>query len=132
MDNNSFQPSDAELEILQVIWDLQPVTVREIFERVGAVKSVGYTTVLKQVQRLTEKGVLSRQEALNGTHLYSALIEATQIKKGLASKLLHSAFGGSALQLMQHALGEGEQVSAEELAALQQWLHQQSAKNKSV
>lgn len=132
MDNNSFQPSDAELEILQVIWALQPVTVREIFERIGAAKGVGYTTVLKQVQRLTEKGVLNRQEALNGTHLYSALVEATQVKKGLASKLLYSAFGGSALQLMQHALGDGEQVPAEELAALQQWLHQQSAKNKSV
>ena len=132
MDHNTFQPSDAELDILQVIWELQPVTVRDIFERIGAVKGVGYTTILKQVQRLTEKGALSKTDAPSGAHLYSALFSETQVKKGLANKLLHAAFSGSALQLMQHALGDGERVSADELDALKQWLDQQKNQNDAL
>lgn len=132
MEHNTFQPSDAELDILQVIWDHQPVTVRDIFERIGTAKGVGYTTILKQVQRLTEKGALSKTDAPNGAHQYSALFSETQVKKGLANKLLHAAFSGSALQLMQHALGDGERVSAEELDALKQWLDQQKNQNDAL
>jgi predicted transcriptional regulator len=125
MANDIYQPSDAELEILQVIWERQPVSVREIFERIGTTKGVGYTTILKQVQRLTEKGALTKEDAPGGAHLYRAVFNETEVKKGLVNKLLDTAFGGSALQLMQHALGQGERVSAEELAALKQWLDQQ-------
>ena len=107
----TYQPSEAELEILQVIWEIEPASVRAIHERIAATgKNVGYTTVLKQIQRLTEKGALEK-EVLEGTHLYRAAAKEADVKSSLAGKVLHNTFGGSALQMMRHALGN-EKTSA--------------------
>ena len=123
----SYMPSEAELEILQVIWEIEPASVRAIHERIVASgKNVGYTTVLKQVQRLTEKGALLK-EVVDGTHLFRALAQEKEVKSGLAGKVLHHAFGGSALQMLQHALGN-EKPSLNELEALKQWLDSQISK----
>lgn len=119
-----YQPSEAELEILQVLWEIEPATVRSIHERIAAAgKDVGYTTVLKQIQRLTEKGALEK-EILEGAHLYRATVKETDVKQQLASKVMRNAFGGSALQMMQHALG-GEKADSETLLELKKWLDQQ-------
>ena len=119
-------PTEAELEILQIIWELEPVGVRDVYDRITQTKSVGYTTVLKQMQRLTEKGVLQRDDG-SGTHLYRSTVPASTMKQQLASRLLQNTFGGSALQLMMHAIGN-DQTSSEELKALKTWLDQQIEK----
>ena len=126
METKSYQPTDAELEILQIIWELEPVGVRDVFERICVNKDVGYTTVLKQIQRLTEKGVLSRTDAA-GTHLYVSKLKEQEVKTDLLDKMIQTAFGGSALKMMMHALG-AESTSEEELLALKTWLDQQTPK----
>ena len=123
MAKKSYQPSEAELEILNIIWELQPVTVREVHGRIAIVRDIGYTTVLKQIQRLTEKGVLDKQ-VRDGVHYFSATVQAAEVKQQLMEKVLHTAFGGSALDMMMHALGR-DRVSAEELRAIKEWLDNQ-------
>lgn len=121
--NKTYQPSEAELEILKVIWELEPASVRAIHERIAAVNGVGYTTVLKQIQRLTEKGAVEK-EVQDGVHLYRSLVRESDVKGNLASKVLNTAFGGSAVQMLMHALGNQE-ASAEELMELKKWLDNQ-------
>ncbi len=123
MADNTYQPSEAELEILNVIWELEPVTVRDIHERITRTREVGYTTVLKQIQRLTEKGVLEK-EIREGSHYYTSTARQSEVKQQLVEKMLHAAFGGSALQMMMHALGN-DKVSADELRAIKNWLDKQ-------
>jgi BlaI family transcriptional regulator, penicillinase repressor len=118
-----YQPSEAELDILQVIWASEPVNVRQVWERISQQKEVGYTTVLKQIQRMTAEGVLQK-EVKDGVHWYRAAVQEATIKQQLASKLLNNAFGGSALQLMMHALGN-EKADPEELRQIKAWLDQQ-------
>lgn len=122
-----YQPSEAELEILNFVWKLEPVAVRTLHERITATKDVGYTTVLKQVQRLVEKGVLEKEVSADGTHLYRAVVREQAVKQLLVDKMLHAAFGSSALQMMMHALGT-QKASPEELQELKSWLDQQIAK----
>jgi predicted transcriptional regulator len=117
------QPTEAELEILKIIWELEPVTVRSIHERIATLKEVGYTTVLKQVQRLTERGILTR-EVTDGTHYYRAVLHEQDVKQGLVDRMLQGAFGGSALQMFMHALGN-RKASREELQELRRWLDDQ-------
>jgi BlaI family penicillinase repressor len=121
-----YQPSEAELEILQVIWEIEPASVRAIHERIlEGGKNVGYTTVLKQIQRLTEKGALEKS-IVEGTHLFKATAREKDVKTNLASKILHGAFGGSAVQMLMHALGN-QKASTQELEALKNWLDQQNS-----
>lgn len=120
----TYQPSQAELEILQVLWDIQPASVRSIHERILETgKDVGYTTVLKQVQRLTDKGVLEKSVE-DGVHFYRSLAGENDVKQHLADKLMQTAFGGSALQMLMHALGNAK-TDPEEVKALKHWLDQQ-------
>lgn len=119
----NYDPSDGELEILQIVWFLQPVTVRTVYERILLKKEVGYTTVLKQIQRLTEKGVLDKI-VKEGVHYYKSRLTEVNAKEQLAQKVLQSAFGGSAVEMMMHALGN-DKASPAELAALKAWLDQQ-------
>lgn len=122
-----YQPSEAELEILRVIWEIEPASVRAIHEQIAAAgKSVGYTTVLKQIQRLTEKGALAK-EIVDGIHLYRASAKEADVKSNLAERVLQNAFGGSALDMMMHALGN-EKTTAEELLKLKNWLDAQISK----
>lgn len=123
MTDTTYQPSEAELEILNLIWELEPTTVRDIHERIAQTRDVGYTTVLKQVQRLTEKGAIAK-EVRDGIHYYTSIAKQTEVKQHLVDKMLHAAFGGSALEMMMHALG-GDKVSPEELRAIKNWLDKQ-------
>lgn len=123
MAKETYQPSEAELEILNLIWSLEPVSVKDVHARIAAIREVGYTTILKQMQRLTEKGVLEKT-VVNGIHLYTSTVRASDVKQQLVDKVLHTAFGGSALDMMMHALGR-ENVSPEELQAIKAWLDQQ-------
>ncbi|MBK6933421.1 MAG: BlaI/MecI/CopY family transcriptional regulator [Saprospirales bacterium] len=123
MEKQQYQPSVAELEILNLIWALEPVTVREVYERIAAARPVGYTTVLKQIQRLTEKGILEKQ-IKEGAHYFTATLPASEVKKRLMDKVLRTAFGGSALDMMMHALGR-DKIPPDELNAIKAWLDNQ-------
>lgn len=115
-----YQPSNAELDILRVLWDGQPLSVRQVHEILCQEKEVGYTTTLKQMQRMLEKGVLTRTEVGN-THLYTTAVGEPQIQRSLLRRLLDKAFGGASVELMMQALGQSN-PTPEELERLEQMI----------
>jgi predicted transcriptional regulator len=106
------RPTAAELEILQVLWNSGPQTVRQVQTALGP--KTGYTTVLKFMQIMVEKGLLRRNTA-ERTHIYSPAIPEEQTKKGLVSDFLDRAFRGSAKDLILQALS-ARQATPEDLA----------------
>ena len=107
------KPTDAELEILQVLWAEGPATVRAVNERLNEKREVGYTTTLKIMQIMYEKGLVSREEE-GRTHLYTSAVSEQDTKSVLLRQFIDSAFKGSAMQLVMHALGRHE-ADADEL-----------------
>ena len=114
------RPTDAELEILTVLWSLGPSTVRDVHETIVRRKPAQYTTVLKTLQIMAEKGLVERNEKQRA-HIYSAARPREWTQQQLASDLLQRAFGGSAASLMLGALS-AHKASAEELAELKKYL----------
>ena len=110
------RPTAAELDILQVLWNAGPQTVRQVQTALGP--KTGYTTVLKLMQIMVEKGLLRRNTA-ERTHVYSPAIPEEQTKKGLVSDLLNRAFRGSAKDLILQALS-ARQTTPEDLADIRQ------------
>jgi BlaI family penicillinase repressor len=104
-------PTAAELDILAVLWRLGMATVREVHDELG--KDNGYTTTLKQMQLMTEKGLLIRSERF-GSHVYQASVPKEQTQQQIAGDLLKRAFGGSARSLMMGALA-AQSASPKEL-----------------
>jgi BlaI family penicillinase repressor len=111
-------PTDAELDILAVLWRLGPSTVREVHAALR--KESGYTTTLKQMQLMTEKCLLKRSERFR-SHIYEAGAPQEQTQKQIAGDLLRRAFGGSAKSLVLGALS-AEPTSREELHEIRQML----------
>jgi BlaI family penicillinase repressor len=111
-------PTDAELDILAVLWRLGSATVREVHEALA--KDSGYTTTLKQMQLMTEKGLLSRAERF-GSHVYEASVPKEQTRQQIAGDLLERAFDGSAKSLVLGALA-AKPASAAELAEIRKML----------
>ena len=111
-------PTGAELDILAVLWRLGPATVREVHEALG--KDSGYTTTLKQMQLMTEKGLLVRSERFR-SHVYESGVPKEQTQKQIAGDLLKRAFDGSARSLMMGALS-AQPASGEELADIRKML----------
>ena len=109
-------PTEAELEVLNVLWEKGPCTVREVHDQIGGSRNVGYTTVLKQMQVMVEKGLLVRSERFR-SHVYTARVARDETRQRLAGNLLERAFAGSARDLVLGALG-AKKVSAEELAEI--------------
>lgn len=110
------KPTDAELAILAVLWEAGPSTVRSVHETLNADRETGYTTVLKMLQIMTEKGLVQRDESQR-SHVYRARIPREQTQAQLVKDLLHKAFGGSAANLAMSALSQ-KAASPEELAAI--------------
>ncbi|HLO58659.1 MAG TPA: BlaI/MecI/CopY family transcriptional regulator [Bacteroidales bacterium] len=110
----NYRPTQSELEILEILWEAGTATVREVNEKLEKKgKNVGYTTTLKMMQLMADKGLLSR--TLNGrTHVYSAIIRATDTRNALIDRMVDAAFGGSAAKLVLQALGNYK-ASADEL-----------------
>lgn len=111
------KPTESELEILQIIWRQGLATVREVHEELGKTKDVGYTTTLKLMQIMHEKGLVKRDESMR-THVYQSCVNKEKTQKHLVGKMIDSLFGGSSTQLVLQALGE-QKVSPEELAQIQ-------------
>ena len=114
------KPTASELEILHVLWNRGPSTVREVLDSLNEKKSMGYTGVLKLLQIMTAKGSVRRDET-NRAHVYEACRPADQTKRQLATDMLHRVFEGSASQLMLHALA-GRRASREEIEEIRRLL----------
>jgi predicted transcriptional regulator len=114
------RPTDAELEILAVLWSRGPSTVRDVHENIAARKSTQYTTILKLMQIMAEKGLVLRDEKQRA-HVYQAARPADWTRQQLAGDLLRRAFGGSARSLMMGALS-ARKTSKQELAELRRLL----------
>jgi BlaI family penicillinase repressor len=122
------KPTDSELEILQVLWQHGPSTVRFVNEELNRTKEVGYTTTLKLMQIMTEKKMVLPDKA-NRTHVYRALITEEDTQKELLGKFLDSAFRGSAHKLVMQALGN-HQASPEELDQIRDLLNKLEGEDK--
>jgi BlaI family penicillinase repressor len=114
------RPTSAELEILGVLWELGGSTVREVHERLARSRPLGYTTVLKLLQIMAEKGLVRRDESQRA-HVYAASIPAEQTQRQLIGDLVDRAFGGSASRLVQQALSS-KKASAEEISKIRAYL----------
>lgn len=107
------KPTDAELEVLHVLWTNGPSSVRFVNEELSKNRDVVYTTTLKMMQVMSEKGLLKRDTS-DRTHLYEAAIGEEEIKQSLLDKLVQTAFKGSPLNLVLQVLGH-EKTSQEDL-----------------
>jgi len=114
------KPTVAELQILQVLWERGPSTVREVQEALQAEKALGYTTVLKLMQIMTTKGLVRRNEDQRA-HVYEAQEPAEKTKRQLAADMLERVFDGSARELMLHALA-AQRSSRQEIEELRSLL----------
>ncbi|MCP5113168.1 MAG: BlaI/MecI/CopY family transcriptional regulator [bacterium] len=114
------RPTDAELEILQVLWENGPSTVREVHEQIVRQKPAGYTTVLKLMQIMTEKQLVTRNEKQRA-HVYQARQPREKTQGALLDHIVDRAFGGSAAQLAMRALAT-RKAEPEELAEIRRML----------
>ena len=116
------KPTESELEILQILWSRGLATVREVHEELAKTKEVGYTTTLKLMQIMNEKGLVKRDESMR-THVYQPAVNKEKTQKHMLSKMISTLFGGSSTQLVLQALGE-HKASPDELAQIQNLLDQ--------
>ena len=117
---NQPRPTDAELEILRVLWQRGASTVRDVYDALSKTKPIGYTTVLKFMQIMAEKGLVRRDEEQRA-HVYSAMVPQEQTQQQMVRDLLRRAFDDSASQLVMQALAS-KKTSPEELAEIRRLL----------
>src|SRR5689334_2061095 len=115
-------PTDAELAVLNSLWTRGTATVREVYEDVSAVTECGYTTVLKTMQIMTDKGLVTRDDS-ERTHRYRAAVKEEATQKRLLNRLVDKAFAGSTAKLVMRALAASP-TSSEELDAVRKLIDQ--------
>lgn len=115
------KPTESELEILQVLWDRGLASVREVHEELSKTKDAGYTTTLKLMQIMHEKGLVKRDDSVK-THIYQPAVSREKTQKHLLGKMINTLFGGSTTQLVMQALGN-HKASSEELDEIQKLLN---------
>jgi predicted transcriptional regulator len=115
------KPTDSELEILRVLWETGPSTVKTVNERLNKIRLVGYTTTLKLLQIMHEKGLVIRDDN-ERSHIYSSAIAESDIQTVMVNKLLTSVFSGSAAKLVMQVLGNSS-TSKEELLKIKELLN---------
>ena len=114
------KPTDAELAILRVLWERGPSTVRHVHEVLSRERPTAYTTALKMLQIMTDKGLVSRDES-DRTHVYQARLTEEQTQRQLVGDLLARAFGGSATKLVMQALAS-TRASQDELSEIRRMI----------
>ena len=119
-------PTEAELELLNVLWNKGTATVREIHDEIGEENAVGYTTVLKMFQRMTEKGLVQRTE-VGKAHMYRATVSQQETQSQMLRDLSERLFAGSSAQLAMHALSL-QPTSADELEDVRKILEKRGGK----
>jgi BlaI family penicillinase repressor len=120
------KPTSSELEILHVLWERGPATVREVHQTLNEKRPIGYTSVLKLMQIMTAKGTV-RRNVQQRAHVYEAVQPEEQTKQQLARDVLQRVFDGSASELMMHALA-GRKASKEEIAEMRRLLNEHERK----
>lgn len=125
------RPTESELAILQVLWENGPSTVRFVNDQLNKERVIGYTTTLKLMQIMAEKGLVDRNTE-SRTHIYAPAISEPETQRSLLDKFVDTAFRGSAIKLVMQALGQ-HKASKEELAAIKALIEEQekAEKNKS-
>ncbi len=118
-DKSTVKPTEAELTLLNILWQMGPATVRQIHEAVSTTQKTGYTTVLKILQIMHEKALVIRDET-NRAHVYAAANSETHTQSSLIKDLISKAFGGSTSKLVMRAIDES--TSAEEIDDIRQLL----------
>ena len=121
-------PSNSELEILHVLWRKGPQTVRQIHPALRRKREIGYTTVLKTLQVMTEKGLVTRDEA-ERSHVYRAAVPEKSVKRRVVSDLLDRVFEGSAANLVLQALST-RRASPEDIRRIRKLLNEQTPEEK--
>jgi BlaI family transcriptional regulator, penicillinase repressor len=121
MSTKTIKPTESELEILQVLWEKDKASVREVHEDLLTTKDVGYTTTLKLMQIMHEKGLVKRDDSYK-THIYQASVSKEKTQKHLLGKMINNLFGGSPAELVLQALGN-HKASPAELEEIQQLLN---------
>ena len=112
MSTKTIKPTESELEILQVLWDRDKASVREVHEELLKSKEAGYTTTLKLMQIMFEKGLVSRDDSFK-THIYKASVSKEKTQQHLLGKMINTVFGGSSTELVLQALGNHKASPAE-------------------
>lgn len=121
MSTKTLKPTESELEILGVLWGRDQASVREVHEELAKTKDVGYTTTLKLMQIMHEKGLVKRDDS-SKTHIYQAAVSKEKTQKHLLGKMINTLFGGSSTELVMQALGN-HKTSPEELEEIQRLLN---------
>ena len=116
------KPTDKELTILQILWQRGTATVREVHEAMNQNSEVGYTTTLKLMQIMNEKGIVSRTKR-GKTHIYRAVLSEENTQQHLLDKLLNTAFKGSAAQMVMQLL-DSEKTSKKELEEIRRFIRE--------
>ena len=120
--NGNFKPTDRELTILRILWDNGPCTVRQVNEIMSKDSNTGYTTTLKLMQIMTEKGLLLRDDS-QFKHVYKPAVTEEKAQKQLVGELLDKAFSGSAEKLVMRALS-AKKVSPKELEKIKKMIEE--------
>lgn len=120
--DKKYHPTESEMEILQILWEKEQATVREVHEVLETVKDTGYTTTLKTMQNMTDKGLLERDTETR-THVYRPLLSREKTQESVLNKMLNGLFKGSESNLVMGALSRKE-LSKEELREIQNYLKQ--------
>jgi predicted transcriptional regulator len=123
MDKNKIiKPTEGELEILSVLWNSGSATVRTVHEEICKSKDAGYTTTLKLMQIMFEKGLVTRDSS-SKTHIYKPAVTREKTQKQFVNKMINSLFAGSSADLVMQALG-GNQASTDELEKIQSLINE--------
>jgi BlaI family penicillinase repressor len=117
---NNLKPTESELEILQILWEKGNCTVRDVHEILEKNKDAGYTTTLKLMQIMLEKGLVAR-DASSKTHIYRALVNQEKTQQHLVDKMIDNVFNGSAARMVMQALGN-HSASKEEIDSIKKYL----------
>ena len=122
------RPTDSELAILRILWDRGPSTVRHVHEALAGTRDTGYTTTLKLMQIMADKGLVKRNESAR-THVYAAAASEAKTQQQLLRDLVDRAFGGSAAALVMQAL-HAEGATADELREIRKLIDEYREKRQ--
>jgi len=125
--NRKFHPTESELEVLQVLWEQGPSSVRAVNEKLNEKREVGYTTTLKIMQIMTEKALVTRNTS-SRTHVYQSAVKEAETQTSLLDSFIQKTYRGSAMKLVLQALGK-EDATTEELEQLKNIIAKIEKKN---
>ena len=126
--SEAIKPTDSELEILNILWEKGPSTVRDVHEVLEKNKDAGYTTTLKLMQIMHDKTLLKR-DASNKSHVYTANVSQEKTQGQILKRMIDNVFNGSASQLVMQALGH-HKTNSKELEEIKKYLEEMEKKNK--